>query len=175
MAYTQAKAGDTVAHMAQYAITHIAGFPESVSKEARAELYKGYRIRYNEVFIPVKAKTEEGETTLSVEYAYSYSQQAFGGLKAEKPLLHEQLKGIREKTSTYCSNRLADLVFQAKRIQGQGKKKERPEAITFGERVPKVMDELETKLKVALSRDDTTADLARFRLAKQAFMKVWNV
>ena len=173
--YQQAKAGDVVANVATYFIGKIAGFPQELSKESKAEIVKGYRVRYNEVFPAIKAKTEGGDTTLTVEYAYSYGQQAFGGLKAEKPLLHAQLKVIRDATSTYCSNRLADVVFQAKRIQGQATKKSRPEAIDFVDRITKVFDDLESKVKVAVERNDSTADVARFKAAKAAFMKVWKV
>jgi len=48
LGYKQAQAGDVVESMAQWAIDHIAGFPETTSPEAKSELFEGYRLRYSE-------------------------------------------------------------------------------------------------------------------------------
>jgi len=42
------------------------------------------------------------------------------------------------------------------------------------ERVPKVLDDLDAKCKVAKERGDTSADLEKYRKAVVAFYAVWN-
>lgn len=175
-AYQQARAGDTCLEMAAYCIKTIAGFPEAkVSKETRDELNKGYRLRFQEVYTGKTVKTEEGGVLVDVNFAFGFTQQAFGGLKAEKPKLHAAVKDVRDKTGTYCSNRFSDLVHYAKQIQGEGKKGARQTAsLHFNERVTKVMDDLMTKVKVAEGRGDTEADKVKLTKAIAAFKAVWN-
>ena len=48
LAYNQAKAGDTVNEQAALALESITGFPNDVPSEAKAELYEGYQLRFNE-------------------------------------------------------------------------------------------------------------------------------
>ena len=175
-AYQQAKAGDTCLVMAAYCIKTITGFPVAKpSKEAREELNKGYRIRFQEVYTGKTVKNEEGEVLVDVNFAYGFTQQSFGGLKAEKPKLHAAIKDVRDETSTYCSNRFSDLVHYTKQIQGDGKKAPRVAAsLHFNERVTKVMDDLMTKVKVAEGRGDTQADKVKLTKAIAAFNEVWN-
>lgn len=175
-AYQQAKAGDTCLKMAAYCIKTITGFPVAKpSKEARDELNKGYRIRFQEVYTGKTVKTEEGEILIDVNFAFGFTQQSFGGLKAEKPKLHAAVKDVRDKTGTYCSNRYSDLVHYAKQIQGGGKKGARQAAsLYFNERVTKVMDDLMTKVKVAEGRGDIEADKVKLAKAIAAFKAVWN-
>jgi hypothetical protein len=130
MAYKQAVTGDLLESMARYAVANIAGFPESVTDDGKAELFAGYRLRKAELngvtryavidgnYLPVTADSNFPKTTeykdIGVAFAYSYTQQQFGQLKSAEPQLYAIVKEIRDTTSTYCSNRLADLKRYAK-------------------------------------------------------------
>jgi len=175
-AYQQAKAGSTCLDMAAYCIKTITGFPTiKPSREARDELNKGYRVWYQEIYVPKRVKTEDGEVLVDVNFAFGFSQQNFGGLKAEKPKLHDAVKDVRDRTGTYCSNRFSDLVHYAKQIQGAGKKGSRQTAsLYFNERVTKVLDDLMVKVNVAATRNDKEADKAKLTKAIAAFKAVWD-
>jgi len=48
LGYKQAQSADTLENAARYAIDNIAGFPEAIMPEAKAEVVGGYRLRYAE-------------------------------------------------------------------------------------------------------------------------------
>ena len=113
MAYSQARTGDLLYGMASYAKANIAGFPEEVTDEAKAELFAGYRQRHAEIlgvtkyaivdnnYIPAdKAEGAKETVDIGVAYAFSYSQQQFGQLSSKNPQLYAIVKQIREKTNT---------------------------------------------------------------------------
>ena len=132
LGYKQAQTGDNLDNQAEYALAHIAGFPEDIPSEAREMLYEGYRLRHNEkhpakVYAVVNdhyilatpeqiknAKVEKIE--IGVAYAFAYSSQEFGKLKNTNPALHGIVKVIRDDVADYCSNRLGDLRRGCKRI-----------------------------------------------------------
>ena len=190
-AFQQAGADSTLESFARYAIEKIAGFPEEVPSEAKDELYEGYRMRFDQLN-PKKTyavidghyvrATEDHLTTANIEkieigvaYAYSYSSQEFGKLAQERPALHAIVKMVREKCSTYCSNRLGDLKRRAKKILNEGKERKRTANKNFMEFVDEwFKDTAPTRLKGAKSRGDHTADEKRFNDAKVAFMVKWN-
>jgi len=190
-AYQQAKAGDKIATVARYVIGKIAGFPENLPDEAKAELVEGYRLRFNENnpvqeyavingnYLLVDGTNEELKTAkervkIGVDYAYSFSQQQFGQLGKENPELHAIIKMWRDKVSSYCSNRIKDLKRQAKSILMSGVKRERSATATFSERVENTLSDLYDKCKVAEKRGDDSAKLKKFTEAKIAFMVKWN-
>ena len=190
-AFQQAGADSTLESFAKYAIEKIAGFPEEVPSEAKDELYEGYRMRFDQLN-PKKTyavidghyvrATEDHMTTANIEkieigvaYAYSYSSQEFGKLAQERPALHALVKMVREKCSTYCSNRLGDLKRRAKRILNEGKERTRTANKNFEEFVEEWFKETApTRLKGAKARSDATANEKRFNDAKVAFMVKWN-
>ena len=190
-AFQQAGADSTLESFAKYAIEKIAGFPEEVPSEAKDELYEGYRMRFDQLN-PKKTyavidghyvrATEDHLMTANVEkieigvaYAYSYSSQEFGKLAQERPALHALVKMVREKCSTYCSNRLGDLKRRAKRILNEGKERTRTANKNFEEFVEEWFKETApTRLKGAKARSDATANEKRFNDAKVAFMVKWN-
>ena len=53
-AYQHAVTSDTTRDQAQYAIEKIAGFPETIPEEIKAEMVEGYRLRHSEIKKPVK-------------------------------------------------------------------------------------------------------------------------
>lgn len=190
-AYQQAKASDLASAVARYVIDQVKGFPETVPDEVKDQLFEGYRLRFNEnqpakqyavvdgnyLLIdgsnPDLANARE-KITLSVDYVFSYSQQQFGRLKNENPKLHGLVGELRGKVSTYCSNRLGDLKRQAKAIKNEGVTRERGATADFAKRITDTFSDLADKCKKAKARGDETANEAKFKEAKIAFMVKWN-
>jgi hypothetical protein len=122
----------------------------------------------------VTAKTVE-KVEIGVAYAYSYSAQEFGKLANTNPALHALVKGIREKCSTYCSNRLGDLKRAATKLLNEGKERQRGVNKDFYEFVEAwFKDTAPDRLKSAKNRGDMSADDKKFNEAKVAFMVKWK-
>jgi hypothetical protein len=190
-AFQQAGAYQTLESVARYALTEIKDFPKEVPTEAKDALYEGYRMKFDTlqpatmyavinghyVLASVEhkaAKTVE-KVEIGVPYAYSYSAQEFGKLANTNPALHALIKGIREKCSTYCSNRLGDLKRAATKILNEGKERQRGVNKDFAEFVEAwFKDTAPDRLKSAKNRGDGSADDKRFNEAKVAFMVKWK-
>lgn len=190
-AFQQAGAAQTLESVARFAIERIAGFPADVPSEAKDELYEGYRMKFDALNPKVTyavindhyvLATEEHKAAKNVEkieigvaYAFSYSSQEFGKLANTRPALHALIKDVREKCSTYCSNRLGDLKRAARKILSEGKERQRSANKDFAEWVEIFFkDTAPTRLKSASARGDSTADQKRWNEAKVAFMVKWN-
>lgn len=171
MAYSQAKVSGVLHSMAVYAKANIAGFPDEVSDEGKAELYAGYRKRYAENqgitkyavidgnYIPVNDKTTkqlEGKKVeyaeIGVAYVFSFSQQEYGQLKNKNPQLYALIKPIREATNTYCSNRLAELKNYAKEGKAKGT---RVQAKDFNAWLSDTFDTIKARAKTAKARGES--------------------
>ena len=190
-AFQQAGAAQTLESVARYAIERIEGFPKEVPSEAKDELYEGYRMKFdalnpkrtyaviNDHYVlatqeHMDAKNIE-KIEIGVAYAFSYSSQEFGKLANTRPALHALIKEVREKCSTYCSNRLGDLKRAANKILNEGKERQRSANKDFAEWIDIFFkDTAPTRLKSASARGDSTADVKRFNEAKVAFMVKWN-
>lgn len=189
LAYNQAKAGDTINDQARLAIDTIAGFPADVPAEAKAELYAGYQLRFNENrpaklyavidghYVQATTEHEKNKKVEKVEigvaYAFSYSSQEFGKLANTNPALHGIVKQIRSDFSDYASNRLGDLKRAAKKLLNQGSTTQR-QTLDFTESLTKAFDALEKSVKVKQAKGDTTADAAKFKTAVAAFWKTYK-
>jgi len=192
-AYRQASATQTIESVARYCLDTVAGFPETISPEAKDELYNGYRMKFNElnpaqiyavldgVYANVEqlseAPTDKTERVIvGVEFAYSFTNQEFGKLKDENPQLHSLIKTVRDKCSTYCSNRLGDLKRTAKKLTNDGKERERVANKTFDEFVDDWLKNVApTRLRNAVSRrNNSDLDVKRFNEAVVAFRTIWN-
>jgi hypothetical protein len=191
LGYQQAKTGDSLETQAQYALQHIAGFPEEISGEAREGLYEGYRMRHSERY-PAKSyavvndhyvlATEEHiknkkieKIDIGVDYAFSYSSQEFGKLKNTNPALHGIIKVIRDDVADYCSNRLGDLKRVAKAILAKrnGNTSTRT-TLDFAQSMLKAFEAQEKSVKVKQAKGDTTANSAKFALAVKSFWMTYN-
>ena len=190
-AFQQAGAAQTLESVARYAIERIEGFPASIPAEAKDELYEGYRMKFDalnpsKVYAVINdhyvLATQEHMDTKNIEkieigvaYAFSYSSQEFGKLANTRPALHALIKEVREKCSTYCSNRLGDLKRAANKILNEGKERTRSANKDFAEWVEIFFkDTAPTRLKSAAARGDSTADQKRWNEARVAFMVKWN-
>jgi hypothetical protein len=190
-AFQQAGAHQTLESVAHYVLANVKDFPKEIPTEAKDSLYEGYRMKFDALkpatmYAVINGHyvlaTEEHKAAKNVEkveigipYAYSYSAQEFGKLANTNPALHALVKEIREKTSTYCSNRLGDLKRAATRILNDGQDRKRTANKDFAEFVDEWFKETApTRLKSATSRRDATADDKRFNEAKVAFMVIWK-
>ena len=191
LGYQQAGTGDNLDNQAEYALTHISGFPEDISSEAKEMLYEGYRQRKSErnpakVYAVVNdhyilatpeqvknAKVEKIE--IGVAYAFAYSSQEFGKLKNTNPALHSIIKVIRDDVADYCSNRLGDLKRACKRILAKrnGDTTTRT-TLDFVDSMTKLFDAQSKSVKVKEAKRDTTANSAKFALAVKSFWMTYN-
>ena len=191
LGYKQAQTGDNLDNQAEYALVHIAGFPEDIPSEAREMLYEGYRLRHGEkhpakVYAVVNdhyilatpeqiknAKVEKIE--VGVAYAFAYSSQEFGKLKNTNPALHGIIKVIRDDVADYCSNRLGDLKRACKKILAKrnGTTVSRT-TLDFAESMTKLFDAQAKSVKVKEAKRDTTANSAKFNLAVKSFWMTYN-
>ena len=194
--YRQAVTADVSRAIAVVVMNRVPSFPESIPDESKAELVQGYTMRFNEAnpaiayvrigdnYLRVQDITDpEGakeQVNIGVEFAMSFTQQAFGALKNEKsdnynPALHGILKDIRTRVNKYCSNRFNDLVRMSKRIQNEGKERTRTQALEFSEYLTKQFDTMQDRCKTAsVQRNDVSADVELFKRAKVAFFATWN-
>ena len=188
--YQQALTGDSLVNQAQYALDNFVGFPETLADETKAELYSGYQLRFAENVVAktyavvndhyvlatdeqVKNKKIE-KIEIGVAYAYSYSSQEFGKLKNTNPALHAVVGAVREKFSTYASNKLGDLKREAKKILNSDKTSTRT-TLDFTQSMTKIFDAQEKSVKVKQDRGDTTADALKYKIAVKAFWTAYNV
>jgi len=190
-AFQQAGAHTTLESFARYVLGAVADFPKTIPEETRDELYAGYRMKFDTLH-PAKTyavvndhivlATDEHKANDSVEkisigvaYAYSYTSQEFGKLANTRPALHAIVKVIREKCTTYCSNRLSDLKRAAKKILSEGRERVRTANKDFGEFVDTWLKETAPgRLKSAKARGDVTAKVDRFEAARLAFLVEWS-
>jgi len=190
-AFQQAGAHQTLESVARYALTQIKDFPKEVPTEAKDSLYEGYRMKFDALQPAVMYAVINGhyvratqehvaadnveKINIGVPYAYSYSAQEFGKLANTNPALHALVKEIREKCSTYCSNRLGDLKRAATRILNEGRERQRGVNKDFAEFVEDWFKEVApTRLISAKNRGDNSANDKRFNEAKVAFMVKWK-
>jgi len=190
-AFQQAGAHQTLESVARYALSQIKDFPKEIPTESKDSLYEGYRMKFNAlqpavmyavindhyvIASPEHISNDKVEKIeIGVPYAYSYSAQEFGKLANTNPALHALIKEIREKTSTYCSNRLGDLKRAANKILNEGRERNRGVNKDFSEFVEAwFKDTAPDRLKSAKNRGDSSADEKRFNEAKVAFMVKWK-
>jgi hypothetical protein len=172
MAYNQARTGDLLNNMASYAKANIAGFPETVTDEGKAELYAGYRLRKAEIEGVADSKFPKNTeyADVGVAYCFSFTQQQYGQLKSSKPQLYAILKEIREATNDYCSNRLADLKRYAKTGKAKGS---RVQALDFDHWLKEQFVTIKARAKTAKARGEVI-DEKKLSKAIVEFGVVWN-
>jgi len=195
-AYRQAKTEDATRSLAKYVMQNVPSFPESISDEAKDEIYSGYQMRFSEnnpdteyvvvggnyVRAEDLAETPEKAERINVGVGYvmSFTQQAFGSMANAKspsynPALHGLIKTLRDKINKYCSNTYKKLVRVVLEIQNEGKVSTRAQADAFGIYLDKTFKAMQVRCRTAKTqRGDETANLERFTKAKVAFMSVWN-
>jgi hypothetical protein len=194
LGFAQAGAGDALTSHAQTAIAYIVGFPDNVPDEARADLYTGYRKRWDANhpaklyavidgnYVQATAEMEKNKKVEKVEigmhHVFSYSQQEFGKLKTTQPALHAVMQPIRENIVDYCSGCLSDLKGKARKIIKKENPTPRAPNLDFSDwlmdREKGIIPEMQAKCKTAKKRGDATADEARLKEAIAAFLAKWK-
>jgi len=193
LGYRQSGTRDSLQNQARYAIKNIVGFPESIDDDSKAQLYQGYKRRYNESHPPIMfaivggnylvfdSLTPEGQSKVTekvligVDVVYSYTQQEYGKLSTSDPAKYAVIKSIREKCNDYLSGCLGDLKGAARKAI----KADNPDSTKrapnkdFSTKVDDALDGLMTSVKTALKRGDATADKERLIKAIAAFKAAW--
>lgn len=189
LGYSVAAKSDAAKLDGAFALDHIKGFPEDITKEDKSELYEGFRLRANELpnYQPVEYGVVDGNYiplnqlsgdapkeryTVSVASVFSYTQQQFGAMKSENHQLYLIVQDMRDRVNKYSFNCLSDLKTAAKRVQRERnpETKTRAATLAFSDYADKVLSDLITRCKTAESRgNDDTADLVRLNEAIVAF------
>ena len=173
--YQSATASERIAVVAAYVLDKCPTFVEEVPKEVKAELTEGWAVRWQELnpaqhysaeWIPVESG---GAVEVSLAYAMSYSQQAFGQLRTTEPQKHGAIKKVRDAFSKYCNNRMTDLKTAVRRLNPQ--ERQRSATDTFDTWVEKALDNILTRCRNASTRGDATADEVKTRTAIAAFKR----
>jgi len=194
-AYKQAQAGDVITSFASDVLSANPAYriDKSLPETVMADIIDGYRQRWDEINPPCeyavidgnyikineenlakfpKIKEAKEKNIIGMAFAFSYSQQKIGELKASNKGLYEVLIDIRNRVSDYCSNKRRALFAQMNSLVAG--KRERGATGSFNDRVLSTMDDLKAKCKTAKSRGDTTADDAKLLSAINAFSNIWN-
>ena len=190
LGYAQAQSSDSLEDRANEALTEIAGFPESITDEAKAALYRGYLRRFGERRPAVTYAVVDGhyvqatpemtankkieKIEVTVAFAMSFSTHEYGRMTQDNPALRKIVQEIREAAGTYCSNRLGDLKRAAKKILKAGQEGTKRETKTFEESAEKVFGDWEKSVKTKAARGDATAKPDRFKAAVAAFWKAYK-
>ena len=187
--YQAAKNQDNARKQAQYAIDNIAGFPNECAEEARAELNSGFVLRFNENNPPIEYGVVDGNyiplaqlaerplevVTVGADHAMSFTTHAFGRLnETHSPQYKALIKGWRDSVSDYQSGAYKALVGTAKRLlAGPRPRGATAEFASWITEEKGWLDTADTRCRNAAKRGDPTADVVKFRMAKDAFLKVW--
>ena len=177
-AYQSATAAERLADVARYVADKCPTFLDEVPAEVKSEMQSGWAVRWQELnpaqhysadWVPVD---KNGAVEVTLAFAMSYSQQAFGQLKNEEPLRHAAIKQVRDAFNKYCSNRIADLKTAIRRLNPETR--QRAATDDFAVWVNKAMDNIITRCKNASVRGDVTAEEVKTRMAVDAFRKVMS-
>lgn len=168
---------------------NIAGFPNDVTDETKAEFFFGVDLRQQEnrnkakkpflyvqdgddVYIPIVGdKMPEGKQVvrLDLEYAMSYTGQAFGKIKAKQPNLHSIVGEMRTAVSQNRSQVWKRLVASYNAIQ-EGETRTRNAPADWSVTMDNAFKMLKKKFKPALARGDKTVPSElKFNAAVAAF------
>ena len=175
-AYQSATAAERIGTIAQFVVTQCPTFLDEVPVEIKTELHAGWALRWQELNPAVKYSAEwvpvekGGEVEVTLAFALSYSQQAFGQLRNSDPLRHSALKKVRDAFSKYCHNRMADLKTAIRRLNPT--ERQRSATDNFEDWVNKALDNILTRCRNASARGDATASEVKTRMAIEAFKKV---
>jgi hypothetical protein len=165
-AYKAVLAGESLNAVARWVNEKCPTFLEDKPAEVKEELKAGFALRWQELNPAVTydslswVPNEKGNTLVTLDYCLSYSQQAFGQLKTDQPVLHGIIGPIRTRFSKFVSNKTKDIEREVRRIQNEGKPRERVQAKGF----------MKKRCKTAQARNDEQAvDEVKLRVAIDAF------
>ncbi len=183
--YQTAQLGEGRKAVAQYVLEQCPTFLDDCPKEVKEELFAGFQLRANELWGSKSYRNGDtgaliedpnGGICLDVNVAMAYTAQSYGKLKDENPALHGLIRVWRDRFSKYASNCMGDLKTACKRILNEDTPRERASNKTFAEALKEAFASLDKRVKVAQARTltDSTADPVKYRMAVDAFWKVYN-
>ena len=169
-------------------------FPHEITKETKDALYIGFQRRSNEkkgtkyfyksegALIPVASLdlAPKGKETfaITVDFVMAQGTHEYGKLKETNKPLYDIVKEIRVAYQKYASDCLGALKACANKILDQGKPKERKANKNFRESLDFLFNDpktgLDKKVKTAHAKNDLSADQVMYRMAKEAFFKVYT-
>jgi hypothetical protein len=179
-AYQAATAVVSLEEAAKYIAAQCPNFVDAQPDDVMAELDAGWLVKFNELkpakFYMVvdknlvqvdkpsgKAATKE----IGVYQAMAYSQQAFGQLKNDDPLLHGVIKVWRDAWKKYRSNRKGDIIRAIKNLNDAPRERAPVDAFTKW-LTENVFPNMVKRNKVSQGRGDDTAmpdDLLKRKIA----------
>jgi len=189
--------------IARFVMSQDSKFPNEITDETKRSLYVGFQRKNNEnvghkyyyysrddktgqnVLIPIKALEDAPKGTetvdVTVDYAMSLSTYEYSQLRDTNPALKPIVKDRREAFSKYASECLKSLASCANKILNGDKPKERKPNDNFRQAIEKIFNGdgvknggLDKKVKLSVSNGDVTADEVMYRMAKEAFFKVYT-
>ena len=189
--------------IARFVMSQDSKFPNEITVETKKELYSGMQVRKNEldgnryyyyskddktgqtVLIPIESLGDAPKGTetvnVTVDYAMSLSVYDYSNLRDTNPALKPIVKDRREAFSKYASECLRSIVSCANKILNGDKPKERKPNDNFRQAIEKIFNGdgvknggLDKKVKLSVSNGDVTADEVMYRMAKEAFFKVYT-
>lgn len=188
--YKLARTGEVAANIAQFALSRCPTILDEVPKEVKAGLYAGFQLRKHELtgdkyyklgeggnYIPLESKPDDsvkGVVCMTINAAMSYSQQEYGKMRESDPAKHAIIRPLRDAFSDYAGNCLRDLKAAIRKLQNQGKTRERGANKGFREAMSDIFDKYEARVKTAKDRGDAAADPVKFKLAVSAFWKTYD-
>ena len=177
--YQSAVSGERTAAIARFVYDKCPTFLDEVPKEIKNELEEGFAIRWQEINPAVKYTTDwvpsdKGNIEVTLAFALSYSQQAFGQMKNEDPVKHSVIKQVRDAFNKYKSNRLADLRTAVRRVANEGKTTTRQQAKQFVAWLDDTFDTMKARCKTATARGDADANEVKLRVAIDAFKRAYH-
>ena len=194
LGFAQAGVGDVLTAHAKTAISLIVGFPESIPEEARADLYAGYRKRwdanhpaklyavidgnYVEATADMAKNKKVEKVEIGMHHIFSYTQQEFGKLKLTQPAMYALMQPIRGSINDYCQGALGDLKNKAKKILRKENSTPRAPNLDFTDwlldKERGVIPAMREKCKNSKRRGDASADEAKLNEAIIAFLAKWK-
>lgn len=177
--YQSAVSGERTAAIARFVFERCPTFLDEVPKEIKAELEEGFALRWQEINPAVKytadwVPSDKGNIEVTLAFALSYSQQAFGQMKNEDPVKHSVIKQVRDAFNKYKSNRLADLRTAVRRVANEGRTTTRQQAKQFVAWLDDTFDTMKARCKTATARGDADANEVKLRVAIDAFKRAYH-
>jgi len=179
-------------------------FPETISDETKNQLTIGFQRRYKEgkngkasyylttnhvdgvkFYVPldqVSKLPEKAQTLeLTIDYVNSLSPSEYGDLTKTDPAKRKIVEKMKKHFAGYKSDCIGALVKCAKKIKAGNTTTERKANKTFRESLEvffngdgKNNKGMDAKVKLLETRNDKTADQVMYRMAKEAFFKVYT-
>ncbi len=194
LGFAQAGTGDALTSHAISAMSLIVGFPETITEEARASLYAGYRKRWDanhpaKVYAVIDGNYVEAtadmvknkkveKVEIGMHHIFSYTQQEFGKLKLTQPAMYALMVPIRASINDYCQGALSDLKGKARKILKKESSTPRAPNLDFSDwlmdKEKGVIPAMKEKCKNSKRRGDATADEVRLNEAIIAFLAKWK-